>query len=54
MKTSFEQLCASQMDSLNDKLQTAYKDSEEPVNERITILNEKLQSIRECEVLKYY
>ena len=45
MKTSYEELCATQMESLNEKLQSAYKDSEDPVNERITLLNEKLETI---------
>ena len=49
MKTRYEDLCAKQMELLNDKLQTAYKESEDPVNQRIEILNSKFDTISEFE-----
>jgi len=49
MKTRYEELCASQMERLNDKLQTAYKDSEDPVNQRIEMINSRLETIRQLE-----
>ena len=49
MKTRYEDLCAKQMELLNDKLQTAYKDSEDPVNQRIEILNSKFETISKFE-----
>ena len=47
MKTRYEDLCAAQMDRLNEKLQTAYKDSEDPVNQRIETLNSRFNTISE-------
>ena len=47
MKTRYEELCASQMERLNDKLQNAYKDSEDPVNQRIETLNSRFETISE-------
>ena len=47
MQTRYEALCASQMERLNDKLQNAYKDSEDPVNQRIETLNSRFETISE-------
>lgn len=49
MKTRYEELCSRQMEQLNNKLQEAYQGSEDPVNERLTRLNEVLERIRELE-----
>ena len=46
MKTRYEELCSRQMEQLNNKLQEAYQGSEDPVNERLTRLNEVLERIR--------
>jgi len=49
MKSRYEELCSKQMEVMNNKLQEAYQGSEDPVNERLTRLNEMLERIRELE-----
>lgn len=46
MKSRYEELCAIQMESFNEKLQTAYQNNDDPINQKIQILNEKFEQIR--------
>ena len=45
MKTRYEELCGAQMETLNNNLQSAYKESEDPVNSRIATINQKFDTI---------
>ena len=52
MKERYEELSARQMERLNDKLNSAYTESESPLNERINLLNESFQTISELFIFR--